>query len=156
LDGPFQPKLELQNKFGKASRFSNGEWPVFYGAIGQKTAEEESKQAYARKAAGDAKAKRPVHYSIVRCKFSGEIVDLQPKLREWPELISDCYTFCNRLGREANEDGGIGAFLSPSARHTGGTTVPAFTRGTLSDPVIESVATLTFDAGNVGIEGKQV
>jgi hypothetical protein len=156
LEGPFERKLALQNKYGKVSRFSNGEWPVFYGAVGQKTAEEESKHHYARQAAGDAEAKRSVHYSIVRYKFSGEIVDLRPKLSEWRDLISDCYTFCNGLGKEAHHDGGIGAFLSPSARHTGGTTVPAFIQGTVSDPVIEAAAKLTFDAGNVAIEAKEL
>jgi hypothetical protein len=98
-----------------------------------------------------------VHYSIVRYKFSGEIVDLRPKLPEWRDtLISDCYTFCNGLGKEAHHDGGIGAFLSPSARHTGGTTVPAFIQGTVSDLVIEAAAKLTFDAGNVAIEAKEL
>jgi hypothetical protein len=156
MEGPFRPKLVFQNKYGDVSRFSDGGWPVFYGAIGPKTAEEESKHHYARKAAGDAEAKRPVHYSIVRYKFSGVLIDLRPKLPEWRDLISDCYAFCNGLGREAQEDGGIGAFLSPSARHTGGTTVPAFIQGTLSDPMIESVTTLTFDVGNIGVEAKEV
>lgn len=158
MEGPFERKPFFQNKFGARSRFSDGEWPVFYGAIDQKTAEEESKHHYARKAAGDAEAKRPVHYSIVRCKFSGAIVDLQPKLQlpEWQELISENYTFCNALGREAHEDGGIGAFLSPSARHPGGTTIPAFIQSTLSDPVIEAAVTLTFDSGNVAIEAREI
>jgi hypothetical protein len=156
MEGPFRRKPFCQNKYGNVSRFSDGEWPVLYGAIGQKTAEEESKHHYARKAAGDAEPKRPVHYSIVRYKFSGKIIDLRPKLPEWPDLVSNCYTFCNGLGKEAHHDGGIGAFLSPSARHTGGTTVPAFIQATLSDPVIEAAAKLTFDAGNVGIEAKEV
>jgi hypothetical protein len=115
------------------------------------TAQKESAYHYGRKAAGDAVARRGVHYSIVRCRFSGEIVDLQPKLPVWPGLIDDDYG----LGKEAR-DGGLGGFLAPSARHTGGTTVPAFIQATLSDPVIEAAAKLTFDAGNVGIEAKEV
>jgi hypothetical protein len=154
LEGPFQRKLFFRNKFGPISRFSDGEWPVFYGAIGRTTAEKESTYHYGRKAAGDAVARRGVHYSIIRCRFSGEIVDLQPKLRDWPDLISDDYTFCNGLGKEAH-DGEMDGFLAPSARNDGGTTVPAFIAGTLSGPVIEAGVRLTFFAGNTVVEVKE-
>lgn len=137
----------MGNKFGRASRFSNGDWPVFYAAIGRTTAKEESIHHYGRQAAGQH-ATRPVHYSVVRCRFSGEIVDLTPKLAVWPNLISNNYTFCNRLGREAH-DGALGGFLAPSARDAGGTTVPAFIEGTISNPVIEAAETLTFVGGVV-------
>jgi hypothetical protein len=154
IKGPFQRKPCLQNRFGRASRFSDGEWPVFYAAIGRKTAEKESTFHYGRKAAGDGTAKRPVHYSIVRCRFSGEIVHLIPKLEHWPDLISDNYTFCNSLGKEGY-DGGMGGFLAPSARNAGGTTVPAFIEETISDPVIEAAAKLTFDEGKTVMEVKE-
>lgn len=42
MEGPFKRKLVFGNKFGPVSRFSNGEWPVFYAAIGRTTAEKES------------------------------------------------------------------------------------------------------------------
>src|SRR6266446_5370794 len=96
IEVPFRRKPG--NKFGPVSRFSDGQWPVFYAAIGRETAEKESTHHYGRKAAGDAAARRPVHYSIIRCRFSGEIVDLQLKLSDWPNLISDDYTFCHGLG----------------------------------------------------------
>lgn len=97
-----------------------------------------------------------VHYSVVRCRFSGDVVDLRPKLAEWPELISDDdYTFCNGLGKEAN-DGGLGGFLSPSARNFGGTTVPAFLPGTISHPQIEATARLAFDGADVIVEVKEL
>jgi hypothetical protein len=155
MEGPFQRKAFFGNKFGPPSRFSDGEWPVFYAAIGPATAQEESKHYYARKAAGDAAARRGVHYSIVRCKFSGEIVDLLPKLDNWPDLIDDDYTFCNGLGKEAH-DVGVGGFFAPSARHPGGTTVPAFIQGTIFDPVIEATAKLIFDGGKAVVEIKQL
>jgi hypothetical protein len=97
-----------------------------------------------------------VHYSVVRCRFSGDVVDLRPKLAEWPELISDDdYTFCNGLGKEAN-DGGLGGFLSPSARNFGGTTVPAFLPWTISHPQIEATARLAFDGADVIVEVKEL
>lgn len=154
MEGPFERKAWLGNKFGDLSRFSNGDWPVFYAAIGRVTAEKESVHHYGRKAAGDADARRDVHYSIFRCKFAGTTIDLQPKLSDWPDLISDDYTFCNGLGKEAHEST-LAGFLSPSARNVGGTTVPAFVRGAVSEPVIEATARLTFDDGAVRVEIKE-
>jgi hypothetical protein len=95
MKAPFQRKAFFDNKFGPLTRFSNGEWPVSYGALGRTTAGKEVAHHYGRKAAGNAAASRPVHYSIVRCRFSGEVVDLRPKLPAWPQLISANYTFCN-------------------------------------------------------------
>lgn len=155
MEGPFQRKTRLDNKFGRMSRFSNGDWPVFYAAIDRTTAQEESTYHYGRKAAGDGVTRREVHYSIVRCKFSGRTVDLQPELSKWPDLVSEDYTFCNVLGKEAY-DGGLSGLLSPSARHTGGTTVPAFVSGALSSPVIEATARLRFDAGGTKVEIKEL
>ncbi len=155
MEGPFQRKPFFGNKFGPVSRFSDGEWPVLYAAIGTATAERECSYHYGRKAAGDATARRPVHYSIIRIKFSGEIADLQPKLPGWPDLISDDYTFCNGLGKEGYDEG-LGGFLSPSARNPGGIAVPAFIAGTLSDPVIEATAALTFDAGATRVDVKPI
>jgi RES domain len=155
MEGPFQRKPFFGNKFGLVSRFSDGEWPVFYAAISRTTAENESAYHYGRKAAGDTAVRRVVYYSIVRLRFSGEVLDLEPKLPDWPELVSDDYTFCNGLGKEAHE-GALGGFHSPSARHTGGTTVPAFIAETLSGPIIEATAKLTFDAGNTVVEVKEL
>ena len=151
MEEPFKRKPTLGNRFGLVSRFSNGEWPVFYAAIGRETAREESAHHYGKKAAGDAAARRPVHYSILRCRFSGEIIDLQSKLPDWPDLTSDDYAFCNDLGREAH-DGGLSGFFSPSAANAGGTTVPSFIEGALSRPVIEATAKLTFDTGKTAVE----
>ena len=155
MEGPFERKSALGNKFGTVSRFSDGEWPVFYAAIGRTTAEMESVYHYGRKAAGDEAARRPVHYSVVRCSFSGEIIDLRPKLDDWPALISDDYDFCNGLGKEAHRDG-LDGFFSPSARNEDGTTVPAFSSKTLSSPTIEATAKLTFKDGQTHTEFLEV
>jgi hypothetical protein len=154
MEGPFQPKLHLGGKFGDRTRFSDGEWPVFYAAVDRTTAGKEAAHHYGRRAAGDPASPRAVYYSIVRCRFSGEIIDLRPQFPAWPDLVSEDYTFCNALGREAHAVG-VGAFLSPSARHDGGTTVPAFIEGTLSGPVIEATARLSFEAGHVEIEVRE-
>ena len=151
MDEPFQRKPFFGNKFGRQSRFSDGDWPVFYTAIGPKTAQEESTYQYGRKAAGDGSARRPVHYSILRCEFSGSIIDLRPKLSDWPDLVSDDYMFCIALGKEGN-DLNVGGFFNPSARDKGGTTVPAFKRETLKGPIIEATAKLTFSEDTTVVE----
>jgi len=151
MEAPFQPKAFFNYKFGPISRFSDGEWPVFYAAIGRTTAERESAYHYGRKAAGAADARRAVHYSVIRCTFSGDIVDLRPKLRDWPELVVDDYRFCNVLGGEAHRDG-LDGFLSPSARDPGGTNIPAFKAEAVRGPVIEATATLTFNAGGAEVQ----
>jgi hypothetical protein len=155
MDGPFERKPKLGNKFGGLSRFSDGDWPVFYAATGRDTAAKECSYHYGRKAAGDADARRPIHYSVLRCGYAGETVDLVPQLPTWPDLVSEDYTFCNQLGKEAYE-GGLGGFLAPSARHPGGTNVPAFRRNTLSEPEIAGTARLSYEADETVVEYKDV
>ena len=130
---------------------SNGDWPVFYSAIERETAERESSYHYGRKAAGDRAARRAVHYSVVRCMFNGEIIDLLVKQTDWPELLSEDYTFCHGLGSEAHNVG-LAGFFSPSARDSGGTTVPVFLAETLSSPVIEATAIMTYNTGKAVVE----
>lgn len=154
MEDPFKRKPELGNKFGLLSRFSDGDWPAFYAAIGRETAEKESSYHYGRKAAGDAAARRPVHYSIVRCRYSGRTIDLRPELPRWPELVSNNYTFCNTLGREAY-NARLAGLLSPSARNSGGTTIPAFRAEAVTEPVIEAAARLTYD-GATKVEIKEL
>ena len=155
MDGPFERKPKLGNKFGAPSRFSDGDWPVFYVAIGRDTAEKESSYHYGRKAAGDATARRPVHYSVVRCRYVGETINLLPQLPVWPDLVSDDHKFCNGIGKEAHEIA-LGGFLAPSARNPGGTNIPAFVRSTLSTPEIEATARLSYDTGNSVVEYKDL
>jgi hypothetical protein len=145
LESPFKRKPKLANRYGPRSRFSDGEWPVFYAAIGRPTAQLESAHHYGRKAAGDREARRGVYYSIVRCNFEGRVIDLRPKLLEWPNLVSEDYAFCVQLGLEA-QTLRLDGFLAPSSRNPGGTTAPAFVATTLSYPSIVATVKLTFDA----------
>lgn len=153
IEGPFQRKTALQNRFGSVSRFSTGEWPVFYAAVERETAEKESSHHYGRKAAGDASASRPVHYSLVQCSFAGEVINLVPKRSDWPELVAEDYTFCNELGREAHAMP-LSAFFAPSARHSGGTTVPAFAANSISNPKIVGTVTLSYSAAGTSVDFK--
>ena len=155
MESPIKKKAQLGSKFGLRSRFSDGDWPVFYAAVHRDTAEKESSFHYGRKAAGNPSGNRPVHYSVVRCTFNGEVIDLEPQLADWPDLVSDDYRFCTGLGKEAH-DMGLGGFLAPSARHPGGTTVPAFLASTLSNPIIISTVRLTYNTGSTIVEFKDL
>lgn len=126
LDNPFRRKFER-------SRFSDGSFPVFYSSLDTKTAEAESKYHLPRYA-GRPKHSRTMFYRRFSCRFEGIEKDLRPKLGEWPDLIhSSDYTFCNRLGEEAQASG-VDGILAPSARRSEGTNLPVFRRGALHDP----------------------
>jgi hypothetical protein len=154
MEGPFTRIPALNYQFGSASRFSNGNWPVFYTALSRTTAERETSHHYGRKAAGNEPG-RPVHYSIVRCTFKGKVIDLRPKLPDWPDLVSDDYTFCIDLGREASQDE-LDGFFAPSARHLEGTTLPIFMSRSVSQPVIEAAARLIFSTAGAVVEVEEL
>src|SRR5262249_8948491 len=48
MKGPFERKLCFDYKFGPLTRFSNGEWPISYGALGRMTAGKEVAYHYGR------------------------------------------------------------------------------------------------------------
>jgi hypothetical protein len=79
------------------------------------------------------------------------VIDLRVKRTDWPDLVSDNYTFCNGLGKEANLEG-LGGFLAPSARKARGTTVPVFMQGSVENPDIEATVRLTFVGGKARVE----
>lgn len=146
LNGPFEAKAHLNDKW-HASRFSDGNWPVFYGALDLETSEAEivyhleAGQMQAALSAGG-----PVYFSQFHCTFDGRALDLRPKLTEWPWLV-DSNTKnarCQALGREAHEKD-IDGFLAPSVRNSGGTNVPVFAREMLSQVMIDGNASFSPD-----------
>ena len=146
LNGPFEPKARLKDKWNP-SRFSDGNWPVFYGALELETSEAEivyHLEAGQMKAALSAGG--PVYFSRFHCTFDGRALDLRPKLTEWPWLVDPNTTNarCQALGREAHEKD-IDGFLAPSARSSGGTNVPVFTREMLSQVMIDGNASFSPD-----------
>src|SRR5262245_28534320 len=78
IQGAVPVKPHLGAKFRDATRFADGEWPVLYAAVDRTTAGKEAAHHYGRRAAGDPASPRAVYYSIVRCGFFGEIIDLRP------------------------------------------------------------------------------
>lgn len=141
INGPFKSKPLLRPL---NLRYSDGRWSVFYSALERVTAEKEVMHHYAKDAAGHSASPRDVYYLEFACTFAGETIDLRPKLKEWPDLVSDDYRFCQNIAEEAHNTD-LDAFLAPSARKEGGTTVPVFFSRALSDPHILTTKRFTFD-----------
>jgi RES domain len=150
LSDPFAEKTLLgMPPYGWPTRFSDGTFPVFYAAEARDTSEEEMAYHRERDAQGDAEKRLPLHMWAFHCDLNGSVVDLRPKNAEWEWLTSKetCHPNCLQLGREAVAAKDIDAFQAPSARQSGGTTVPTFNDQALSNPVIDGTTIFTFDVG---------
>ncbi len=141
LEYPFERKPN--GKFGKVTRFSNGDWPVFYSAADEQTIVAEIKHWFAKDIAnGEASPTRRRYYRRVAINCAGDAIDVRPNLGTWPDLISDDYAFCHRIGAEI-AGGPVSALLAPSARLDGGTTIPVFKRRALNDPELTGTVVFT-------------
>jgi hypothetical protein len=156
MRGPFleKPLVNPPRAFGCPTRFSNGDWPIFYSALEPVVAEAEAKYHYGKDAQEDETDRRPMYYSLVRCKFAGTVVDLVAKQGEagWEGLTADDHTFCQGLGAEAKQiemDG----FLTPSARAVG-VNVPVFTAESLAKPVIGRTIRLSYDVATGSVRSE--
>ncbi|MGQ0664735.1 MAG: RES family NAD+ phosphorylase [Pseudomonadota bacterium] len=147
LDGPFKRKARLGGIYGPKTRFSDGSWPVFYGALELETARDEVQHHHARDVLTDPSHPWTAYYRYFRCAFTGSTKDLRSKLAEWPELVCEDWTFCQKLGREAHGSDLDGLF-SPSARTTDGTNLPVFKRAALSNPEILGRAAFSVNPGS--------
>jgi hypothetical protein len=109
-------------------RYGNGDWPVYYGATAPETCVAEV--AYHL----GSKAIEGRYYTLVSCRFDGEVLDLEGRQNEYPDLVSPTnagYPFCQQVANEARLV--VTGLRAPSARKTGGLCVPAFVRASLSD-----------------------
>ena len=134
LDAPFRPKRRLE-KAGfhvTRSRYSDGSFAVFYGALEAETAIAEMRHHFTNRVAGKPDGERIVWYQRFVCDFNGSVKDLRPKRKAWPNLTHGTdYGLCNRIGAEAKGKS-LHGLLAPSARCEG-TTLPVFERSALSN-----------------------
>jgi hypothetical protein len=111
-------------------RFGDGKtYGVWYGALEKETSVQEALYWVYRNSREDiAASKTPVvidRKMLVAQIQTERMVDLRT-LKEYAEpLVSEDYSFCQTLGAYAVENK-INLFLTPSARHPGGTCVPVF------------------------------
>ena len=132
LDAPFRPKRRLEKAGFPVTRYSDGSFAVFYGALEVETALAEVRHHFTNRFAGKPDGERVARYQCFVCDFTGSVKDLRPKRNAWPDLThgSD-YGLCNRLGAEAKQNQ-LQGLLAPSARCEG-TTHPVFERSALSN-----------------------
>ncbi len=144
LNEPFNPKTIAGGKPFPESRFSNGDYAVFYSAQEQETAGEE----YAHTAptyVPESMRAVELRLHLITCRFSGIVKDMRPLSDAFPGLTADAHDFCRELGREAVAQDQDGLF-SRSVRHKGGTSVPVFKRRCLSEPQNSGVVICSIDA----------
>ena len=141
-DAPFR----LKRRLSRATRYSDGSYPVFYSALDPETAEAEIAHWFSKDFGGRPQGQRSAYYQRFTCLFEGEEKDLRDKQSEWPELVHDSdYTFCNRIGAEAVQLG-LDGLVVPSARRENGSNQPVFRRRVISDPQTQGLVKITFDA----------
>jgi RES domain len=127
VDNTFIAKPEYPTPF-PIGRYGNGDWPVYYAAMATETCVAEVAYHLGPIAIEGR------YYTLVSCRFDGEVLDLEGRQNEYPDLISPTnagYPFCQQVAKEARSV--VSALRAPSARHTGGLCVPAFVRASLSD-----------------------
>ncbi len=135
-DGDFPTTLEeaVEYSFTHScdGRYGDG---VFYSALEEETAAEEVRfhEQRRERIAEDMRARTRW---VIMCTFAGSSADIRGQEAEHPELVSpdeSGYPFCREVARQAVE-AGIDSLHAPSARRPGGTCVPVFTKGTVTDP----------------------
>ena len=149
-DAPFRPKPRFPRV---PTRFSDGSFPVFYSSLEPETAETEVRHWLPRRF-GQLSTPRTMYYQRFSCEFSGSEKDLRGRETEWPELVGNDYTFCNRIGAEAQElrlDG----LVTPSARHSGANQ-PVLQRSALSEPRYEGIVAMTYDPDTGSVASDEV
>lgn len=142
LDDPFRAKTVIEPRYS-AGRYSDGRWPVFYSSLERETARAEWSKHHLDLARGGDKS-RLVYFSCFACAFDGTLIDLRPNAGAWSGLTAEEYSICRTIAAEA-KSAGVEAFLAPSARVVGGTTVPVFERESLSNPELVKLSAFTVD-----------
>jgi hypothetical protein len=141
LDDPFIPKsTEATGTPYWRSRFSNGDHPVFYGALEKETAGQEYAH-HAPKRFAPIMGQFEIRLHLIACRVIAEAHDLRPLVAAYPELLAESYDFCNQVGAAALARM-VESLLARSVRRAGGTNVPVFQRKCLSEP--EQVADVFF------------
>lgn len=110
------------------SRFSDGTFGVWYGALDEETAIQESlyqSYIFAKDDLEEGNFPVPIERKMVSADIETDAsVDLR-KTSQSDQLVSDVYSFCQELGKRALKES-IGMHLTPSSRKPDGTCTPVF------------------------------
>ncbi|SRR6266508_5322449 len=144
IEGPFANKSLYKTD---QTRFSDGTLRVFYSALEAETVEREIRYWYLKPLLQGNVPTR-AYYRLARVRFAGDVKDLRPKVEEWPFLVAENgYDACNQLGEEAVESG-LAALMSRSARRPDGTTLPVFSKNSLSQVELQGYRVFSYDPEN--------
>lgn len=143
-----------------ASRYSDGSFPAWYGALTLETTIHETAYHMLRHEMGvegfyeGQLIRRRRHVYDVDCRAL--LIDLVGQEKTYPDLVSKTsYALTQQLGRRLSEEGHPG-LLAPSARHASGTSVVAFQPRILSNPRLSLELMYTLDASTreITVEGQ--
>lgn len=134
------------------SRYGNGTFGVWYGAIELETTIHETiyhmmkEESRVEGLSGRLKRERAVYLVRARALF----IDLVGKEKRFPELVSDDYSLTQQVAERLQKEGHPG-LLVPSAR-CAGTNVVAFTPSILGDPRVNCYLTYSYDYQSKTVE----
>ena len=126
------------------SRYGNGTFGVWYGALDLMTTIHESifhlmkEESKVEGLSGVLKRERAVYL----VKARAVLIDLVGKEKQYPDLVSDSYALTQQIAERLHKE--HPGLLAPSARHNG-TNLVAFTPKILSDPRLTCYLTYTYD-----------
>lgn len=126
------------------SRYGNGSFGVWYGALDLETTLYETLYHTVREESkvegltGILKRERAVY--LVRTRAI--LIDLMGKEKKYPELIADSYALTQQIAERVHKE--HPGLLAPSARYSG-TNLIAFTPKILSNPRVNCYLTYTYD-----------
>jgi hypothetical protein len=133
LDEPFAAKpTGTGEKPYWPSRFSNGDYPVFYAARERETAGQEYSH-YAPRRFGAAMGQVEIRLHLISCRVNADVKDLRALASDFPELVADTHEFCQEVGAVAKVEG-LDGLLALSVRRAGATNIPVFERVRISEP----------------------
>ena len=152
MEAPFKPKHRLWKNGYPRTRVSDRTFPVGYFSLEAETAKAEVHNWLCSEFIGKPTGERKAWYSRFTCDFDGDAKDLRSMRQAWPNLTHGSnYTFCNGLGAEAVTER-LEGLAVPSARKSGGTNVPVFAKGALSNPRAHSFVEVKCNASNAAGE----
>jgi hypothetical protein len=152
IQKPFSAKPQFVRN---QTRFSDGSFPVYYGALELETARAEVEYHMRHSFGGYS----PVYFCEVSCDFEGSVKELRDRIHEFPFLIANKedggYDRCNEVGREAVAEH-LGGLLTASARRREGTCLPVFRVDALSNPRPGRYVAFSYDADTDAIAAHEL
>ena len=136
------------------SRYSDGSFPVWYGALDETTALHETAWHALQQVRQTPGVREIIHRerAVWRVRATGVFLDLRHKLTDMPTLIDEGHADTQALGKRlaATHPG----LVAPSARCAHGACLVAFVERVLSDPRLSYYLTYRIDSvnGTVGVE----